>query len=78
MNKRFMRFRRERKKSVTLSYDDCMEEDADLIELLEKYQMKATFNLIPDGLQKRERLIRRKPIVWLRKRKPKKCMNIRL
>jgi len=75
MNKRFMRFPEGKKKSVTLSYDDCMEEDADLIGLLEKYQMKATFN----GLQKRERLIRRgKLIVWLRKRKPKKCMNIRL
>ena len=47
MNKRFMRFPEGKKKSVTLSYDDCMEEDADLIELLEKYQMKATFNLIP-------------------------------
>ena len=40
MNKRFMRFPEGKKKSVTLSYDDCMEEDADLIELLEKYQMK--------------------------------------
>ena len=47
MNKRFMRFPEGKKKAVTLSYDDCMEEDADLIELLEKYQMKATFNLIP-------------------------------
>lgn len=79
MNKRFMRFPEGKKKALTLSYDDCMEEDIDLIHRLEKYQMKATFNLIPDGLQKRERLIRRgKPIVWLRKRMPKKCMNIRL
>ena len=79
MNKRFMRFPEGKKKAVTLSYDDCMEEDADLIELLEKYQMKATFNLIPGWLQKRERPIRRgKRIVWLRKRKPKKCMNIHL
>lgn len=79
MNKRFMRFPEGKKKAVTLSYDDCMEEDADLIELLEKYQMKATFNLFRDGLQKRERPIRRgKRIVWLRKRKPKKCMNIHL
>ena len=39
MNKRFMRFPEGKKKSVTLSYDDCMEEDADLIELLEKYQI---------------------------------------
>ena len=31
MNKRFMRFPEGKKKSVTLSYDDCMEEDADLI-----------------------------------------------
>ena len=52
MNKRFMRFPEGKKKSVTLSYDDCMEEDADLIELLEKYQMKATFNLIPGWFAK--------------------------
>ena len=63
MNKRFMRFPEGKKKALTLSYDDCMEEDIDLIH----------------RLQKRERPIRRgKPIVWLRKRKPKKCMNIRL
>ena len=29
MNKRFMRFPEGKKKAVTLSYDDCMEEDAD-------------------------------------------------
>lgn len=52
MNKRFMRFPEGKKKAVTLSYDDCMEEDADLIELLEKYQMKATFNLIPGWFAK--------------------------
>ena len=79
MNKRFMRFPEGKKKAVTLSYDDCMEEDADLIELLEKYQMKATFNLIPGWFAKEGTTYPEgKRIVWLRKRKPKKCMNIHL
>ena len=30
MNKRFMRFPEGKKKALTLSYDDCMEEDIDL------------------------------------------------
>lgn len=47
MNKRVMRFPMGRKKAVTLSYDDNMEEDKRLIALMEKYQMKGTFNLIP-------------------------------
>lgn len=47
MNKRFMRFPGGKAKAVTLSYDDCMEEDQELIDKLEKYDMKATFNLIP-------------------------------
>ena len=52
MNKRFMRFPEGKKKALTLSYDDCMEEDIDLIHRLEKYQMKATFNLIPGWFAK--------------------------
>lgn len=47
MKKRFMRFPGGKTKAVTLSYDDCVEEDQDLIRRLEKYHMKATFNLIP-------------------------------
>lgn len=47
MNKRFMRFPGGKAKAVTLSYDDSIEEDQDLISRLEKYNMKGTFNLIP-------------------------------
>lgn len=52
MNKRFMRFPGGKAKAVTLSYDDCMEEDQDLIKRLEQYDMKATFNLIPGWFAK--------------------------
>ena len=36
---RFMRFPEGKTKVVTLSYDDCMEEDKKLIDLMEKYEM---------------------------------------
>lgn len=52
MNKRFMRFPGGKAKAVTLSYDDCIEEDQDLIRRLEQYDMKATFNLIPGWFAK--------------------------
>lgn len=52
MNKRFMRFPDGKAKAVTLSYDDCMEEDQMLIDKLETYDMKATFNLIPGWFAK--------------------------
>ncbi len=52
MNKRLMRFPGGKAKAVTLSYDDCMEEDGDLIRRMEKYQMKGTFNLIPGWFAK--------------------------
>lgn len=47
MDKKFMCFPGGKKKVITLSYDDSMEEDKKLIDLLEKYRMKGTFNLIP-------------------------------
>lgn len=47
MNKKFMRFPKGKAKVVTFSYDDCVEEDQRLIDLLKKYGMKGTFNLIP-------------------------------
>ena len=40
-----MRFPGERVKAVTLSYDDQSEQDIRLIELLNRYGMKATFNI---------------------------------
>jgi len=39
-------------KSLTLSYDDGVEQDARLVELLNRYKMKGTFNL-NSGLQSR-------------------------
>lgn len=52
MNKKFMRFPEGKTKAVTLSYDDCMEEDQKLIDLMGKYGMKGTFNLIPGWFAK--------------------------
>ncbi|MCH5253002.1 MAG: polysaccharide deacetylase family protein [Lachnospiraceae bacterium] len=52
MNKRFMRFPGGKTKTITLSYDDAMEEDKKLIALMEKYGMKGTFNLIPGWFAK--------------------------
>ena len=45
MNHRYMRFPSGKRKAVTLSYDDGVEQDIHLMELLEQYQMKCTFNL---------------------------------
>ncbi len=45
MNHRYMRFPSGKCKAVTLSYDDGVEQDIHLMELLEQYQMKCTFNL---------------------------------
>ena len=52
MRKKFMRFPEGKTKAVTLSYDDNIEEDQHLITLMEKYQMKGTFNLIPGWFAK--------------------------
>lgn len=32
-------------KILTLSFDDCIEDDFKLVEILNKYNLKATFNL---------------------------------
>lgn len=45
MNHRYMRFPSGKRKAVTLSYDDGVEQDIHLMKLLEQYQMKCTFNL---------------------------------
>lgn len=47
MKKKFMRFPGGKTKVVTLSYDDSQEADERLIQLMEQYGMKGTFNLIP-------------------------------
>jgi hypothetical protein len=49
-----MRFPQGRKRALTLSYDDGVEQDARLIEILNRFGLKATFNLnsglfAPDG-----------------------------
>ena len=41
----FMRFPGGLRKAVTLSYDDGVEQDAQLIEILNRNGLKATFNL---------------------------------
>jgi peptidoglycan/xylan/chitin deacetylase (PgdA/CDA1 family) len=52
MNKKVLCFPKGRKKAVTLSYDDCMEADERLIAMMETYQMRGTFNLIPGWFAK--------------------------
>ena len=52
MNKRVLRFPDGLKKAVTPNYDDCIEADNKLIGMMEKYQMKGTFNLIPGWFAK--------------------------
>lgn len=52
MRRKFMRFPGGKTKVVTLSYDDNVEEDKDLIDLMEKYNIKGTFNLIPGWFAK--------------------------
>ncbi len=42
----FMRFPEGRAKALTLSYDDGVEQDLHLMEILDRYGLKATFNLI--------------------------------
>ncbi|MBE6548816.1 MAG: polysaccharide deacetylase [Ruminococcaceae bacterium] len=41
----FMRFSEGRKKALTLSYDDGVEQDIRLMEILDKYGLKCTFNI---------------------------------
>lgn len=50
----FMRFPNGRAKALTLSYDDGVEQDIKLIEIMNKYGLKGTFNIssgryAPDG-----------------------------
>lgn len=41
----FMRFPEGRKKALTLSYDDGVEQDVRLIEIMKRHGLKGTFNL---------------------------------
>ena len=54
-----MRFcNQEKKKAITFSYDDGVTQDIWLIELLNKYSLKCTFNLNSELLSKRGMLVR--------------------
>lgn len=44
---------REQRKAVTFSYDDGVTQDIRLIELLNKYGLKCTFNLNSELLEKK-------------------------
>lgn len=45
MSNIFMRFPEGRAKALTLSYDDGVEQDIELVEIMNKYGLKGTFNL---------------------------------
>ena len=45
MNYCFMNFPKFRRKAVTLSYDDGVKDDKRLIEIMDKYGLKGTFNI---------------------------------
>lgn len=47
MNEVYLRFPEGRKKAFTISYDDNVTQDERLISLMEKYEIKGTFNIIP-------------------------------
>lgn len=47
MKEMYLRFPGGKRKAFTLSYDDNITQDERLIELMKKYKIKGTFNLIP-------------------------------
>ena len=50
-------------KAVTFSYDDGVTQDRRLIEILDRYQLKCTFNLNSELLGKENELLREGKIV---------------
>lgn len=52
----FLRFPNGKPKAVTLSYDDGCNTDTKLIETIEKYGIKCTFNLVGSTVEKGEEL----------------------
>ena len=63
-------------KILTFSYDDGVTQDIRLIELFNKYGMKATFNLNSELLGNPGELIREGNHVWHNKVKPEDVRNI--
>lgn len=56
MRYQFLRFPNGKSKAVTLSYDDGIAQDIRFSELLNKYNMKCTFNLNSESLHKKNGL----------------------
>lgn len=50
MKYRFMRFPQGKQKAVTFSYDDGVKSDIKLAEIFENHNIKATFNIVSQGL----------------------------
>ncbi len=63
-------------KALTFSYDDGVTQDIRLIELFNKYGMKATFNLNSELLGLPGELIREGQHVWHNKNKPEDIRHI--
>ena len=63
-------------KILTFSYDDGVTQDIRLIELFNKYGMKATFNLNSELLGKPGELIREGKHVWHNKVKPEDVRSV--
>lgn len=63
-------------KAVTFSYDDAVTQDQRLIEIFNKYNMKATFNLNSELLGKPNMLIREDVTVAHVKPRPCEIANI--
>lgn len=54
MNEMYLRFPQGRKKVFTISYDDNTTQDERLIDLMKKYKIKGTFNIIPNWFAKED------------------------
>lgn len=54
MNEMYLRFPQGRKKVFTISYDDNTTQDERLINLMKKYKIKGTFNIIPNWFAKED------------------------
>ena len=58
MKYRFPRFPGGKAKAVTLSYDDGSNDDAKLLDIIDKYGIKCTFNLVGSSVGEGRRLSR--------------------
>lgn len=54
MNEMYLRFPQGRRKAFTISYDDNTTQDERLIDLMGKYKIKGTFNIIPNWFAKED------------------------